>query len=54
MKFWIHRNGEKQGPIEDYEVRAMIREGEVERDTLVWFNPSLTFQGPKPPKNHFF
>ena len=37
MKFWIHQNGEKKGPIEDYELRAMIGEGEVKADTLVWY-----------------
>ena len=37
MKFWINRNGQKHGPIEDYELRAMIRDGEVDGDTLVWF-----------------
>ncbi|YCM44793.1 RDD family protein [Verrucomicrobiaceae bacterium 227] len=37
MKFWIHRDGKKHGPIEDYELRAMIRDGEVKDETLVWF-----------------
>lgn len=40
MKFWINRNGKKHGPIEDYELREMIRDGEVDGDTLVWFEDS--------------
>jgi uncharacterized RDD family membrane protein YckC len=37
MKFWINQDGEKKGPIEDYELREMIRDGEVNADTLVWY-----------------
>ena len=37
MKFWINQDGEKKGPIEDYELREMIRDEEVNADTLVWY-----------------
>ncbi|MDB4517897.1 DUF4339 domain-containing protein, partial [Akkermansiaceae bacterium] len=36
MILWIIKDGEKSGPLEDYEVREMIREGKVDRDTRVW------------------
>ena len=36
MILWIIQDGEKRGPLEDYEVREMIREGKVGRDTRVW------------------
>lgn len=36
MVFWIIRNGKKEGPFEDYEVREMIRGGEVNGETRVW------------------
>ena len=36
MLLWIVKNGEKTGPFEDYELREMIREGEVDGDTGVW------------------
>ena len=36
MILWIIQDGEKLGPLEDYEVREMIREGKVHRDTRVW------------------
>jgi len=36
MLLWIVKNGEKTGPFEDYKLREMIREGEVDGDTGVW------------------
>lgn len=36
MVLWIIRDGEKSGPFEDYEVREMIRMGDVNRETKVW------------------
>ena len=36
MILWIIQDGKKLGPLEDYEVREMIREGKVSRDTRVW------------------
>ena len=36
MILWIIQDGKKSGPLEDYEVREMIREGKVSRDTRVW------------------
>lgn len=36
MVFWIIRDGKKEGPFEDYEVREMIAGGEVGRETRVW------------------
>lgn len=36
MKFWFIEDGEKQGPVEDYDLRAMIREGRISEDTRVW------------------
>ena len=36
MLLWIIRDGEKTGPFEDYEIREMIREGKVARETRVW------------------
>lgn len=36
MILWIIKDGQKTGPFEDYEVREMIREGKVKRDTRVW------------------
>ncbi len=36
MLLWIIEDGEKKGPFEDYKIREMIREGEIEEDTRVW------------------
>ena len=36
MLFWIIKEGEKTGPLEDYDLREMIREGEVTSDTRIW------------------
>jgi len=36
MELWIIRDGEKSGPLEDYEVREMVRSGEVGPETRVW------------------
>jgi uncharacterized RDD family membrane protein YckC len=36
MVFWIIRDGEKEGPFEDYQFREMIRAGKVGADQRVW------------------
>jgi uncharacterized RDD family membrane protein YckC len=36
MEIWIIRNGEKVGPIEDYEVRRRINAGEISPDSPAW------------------
>ncbi|MEI6676460.1 MAG: RDD family protein [Verrucomicrobiota bacterium] len=36
MDIWIIRNGEKVGPIHDYELRHKIESREVDRDTQAW------------------
>ena len=36
MDIWIIRNGEKNGPIHDYEARRRIQAGELPRDTPAW------------------
>jgi uncharacterized RDD family membrane protein YckC len=36
MDIWIIRNGEKVGPLHDYEARHKIEAHELSRDTLAW------------------
>ena len=36
MDIWIIRNGEKAGPIHDFEIRRKIESGELTRDTPAW------------------
>lgn len=36
MNVWIVIDGERQGPIADYEVRRRISAGEFTRDTVGW------------------
>lgn len=36
MDIWIIRNGEKVGPIHDFEIRRKIETGELTRDTPAW------------------
>jgi len=36
MEIWIIRNGEKAGPIHDYEIRRRIEARELTRDTMAW------------------
>ncbi len=36
MQFWLIDNGEKSGPLEDYEIRELIRKGEVSSDRKIW------------------
>lgn len=36
MQIWYIKDGEKTGPLEIYEIRSLIREGKVRRDTRVW------------------
>ncbi|MDA7539418.1 DUF4339 domain-containing protein [Akkermansiaceae bacterium] len=45
MILWIIKDGEKSGPLEDYEVREMIREGKVDRDTRVWHDQNHYAKG---------
>ncbi len=37
MKIWIIEDGEKKGPLEDYEVREQIRSGELTGETKCWY-----------------
>lgn len=39
MNLWIIRNGEKEGPLTDYEIRARIENGELDADTPAWHEP---------------
>jgi len=36
MDIWIIRNGQKTGPIPDYEIRHRIESGEITAETRVW------------------
>lgn len=36
MDFWIIEDGEKRGPLPDYTLREMIRDGKVTSETQVW------------------
>src|SRR5687768_13886404 len=36
MDIWIIRNGEKYGPIPDYDVRRKIEAGDLTADTPAW------------------
>lgn len=36
MDFWIIQNGERAGPYPDYEIRAKIQHGDLERESSVW------------------
>lgn len=36
MQIWYIKDGEKTGPLEIYEIRSLIREDKVHRDTRVW------------------
>lgn len=36
MEFWIIEDGEKSGPLPDYTLREMIREGKIAAQTHVW------------------
>ena len=36
MRLWIIKDGEKEGPFEDYRIREMIREKTVTPETKVW------------------
>ncbi|GHC67702.1 RDD family protein [Roseibacillus persicicus] len=38
MEFWLSKEGEKDGPILDFELRSRIRAGEVEKDQKVWYS----------------
>jgi len=36
MNIWIIRNGEKEGPLTDYEIREKIESGELDASTPAW------------------
>ena len=36
MQYWLIEDGEKNGPLEDYEVRDMIRKGKVTGESKIW------------------
>ena len=36
MEFWLIKDGEKEGPILDFELRSRIRSGEVSAEQKVW------------------
>ena len=36
MDFWLIRNGEKTGPLPDYEIRSKIESGELGPDDPAW------------------
>ena len=36
MQFWLIEDGEKSGPFEDYEIREMIRKGEISASRKIW------------------
>jgi len=36
MEYWISKNGNKQGPMMEWDVRDMIREGELTEKDLIW------------------
>lgn len=37
MEFWLIKDGEKEGPILDFELRSRIRSGEVMTEQKVWY-----------------
>jgi len=37
MKIWIIEEGEKKGPMEDYEIREQIRSGKITGETRCWY-----------------
>ncbi len=37
MEFWIVIDGEKEGPLLDFELRSRIRAGEIDPEQKVWF-----------------
>jgi uncharacterized RDD family membrane protein YckC len=44
MEIWIIRDGEKVGPIQDYEVRRKIETGELTRDVPAWHEGLATWR----------
>lgn len=44
MDIWIIQDGEKTGPIHDFEVRRRIEKGELHADTPVWHEGLPTWQ----------
>jgi uncharacterized RDD family membrane protein YckC len=44
MDIWIIRDGEKVGPIQDYEIRRKIETGELTRDVMAWHEGLSTWR----------
>ncbi|MDQ8191310.1 RDD family protein [Roseibacillus persicicus] len=38
MEFWLNKDGEKDGPILDFELRSRIRAGEVKKEQKIWYS----------------
>ena len=38
MEFWVVRDGEKEGPMLDFDLRSRIRSGEVKAEQKVWYS----------------
>ena len=38
MEFWVVREGEKEGPMLDFDLRSRIRSGEVKAEQKVWYS----------------
>ncbi len=38
MEYWISQNGKKQGPLKEWDIRALIEEEKVSKDDLIWHN----------------
>ncbi|MGJ8725505.1 MAG: RDD family protein [Roseibacillus sp.] len=38
MEFWVVREGEKEGPMLDFDLRSRIREGEVTAEQKIWYS----------------
>ena len=38
MEFWVVKEGEKEGPMLDFDLRSRIRSGEVKAEQKVWYS----------------
>ncbi|MGJ8696219.1 MAG: RDD family protein [Verrucomicrobiaceae bacterium] len=47
MQFWYIEDGEKKGPLEDYDFRELIRNKEVTGETRVWYEGADGWQPAK-------
>jgi len=36
MEYWVSQNGKKQGPLKEWDIRAMIEEEKLSKEDLVW------------------